>query len=169
MLPPSDSWGMLHQGDEIYCAFSQMQEEVFVVPIETVLERKHCILCKVPREGEKAIGNRCLHHQRSKEGSNVPGGACLGCCPCCKGSLQTKITTLSCNEMLIQLLLSQLLLPGLKTTAWVQVSPASSVGKNGDNSVWCFGAILDTYKVNCGEYNTLLSAERNDCSAVYSI
>ena len=77
----------------------------------------------MPTEGEKAVGNRRLHDQRSKESSNAPGAACLGCCPQRKGSLQTEITILSCNEMLIQLLLSQLLLPWLKITAWVRVSP----------------------------------------------
>lgn len=39
-LPPSDSWGMLHQGDEVYCAFSQTQEEDSLVPIEIVFGKK---------------------------------------------------------------------------------------------------------------------------------
>lgn len=39
-LPPSDSWGMLHQGDEVYCAFSQTQEEDLLVPTELVFGKR---------------------------------------------------------------------------------------------------------------------------------
>lgn len=59
-----------------------MQEEDLLVPTEIVFGKKMLCTVQAAKRGEKAVGNRCLHHQRSKESSKVPF-----CCLHCKGSL----------------------------------------------------------------------------------
>lgn len=162
---------MLHQGDELLLCLLTNAGRGFASSYWNSFQKASI-----------AYGARCQQKEKGPLGIDVcitreakKAAACLvepawDAVLACKGSLQTKITILSCNEMLIQLLLSQLLSSWLKITAWVQVSPGqpAPLGEKGDDSAWWVRAAPDIRKANHGKCNTLMSAGRNDCSVIYS-